>query len=241
MWNPAVFVLLATVSWPAQERMSLPDNRCELQFVAANSSWNGRCGRMLGETESTLVAKVVATPRSGRWRGDSAPTLVLLATLSNPAGETVTVEIEFHSQEPGLIRTATGWFQLVDINRTQTRMTFRIDVREAPSTDLDRLIIERAAKLIASEAVWDRSDDRKCSPEDKTFSIYCALERATVDATGGSHHRRPALAVVRTIVDKRSAGRNYAHRLMDYNNDSTTKLSDVHSLFSEALAQLKAK
>jgi hypothetical protein len=40
------------------------------------------------------------------------------------------------------------------------------------------------------------------------------------------------------IVDERSVGRNYNHRLMDYNNDSRTHLSDVQSLFKETLDRM---
>jgi hypothetical protein len=41
---------------------------------------------------------------------------------------------------------------------------------------------------------------------------------------------------VRKIVDERAANRSYDHRLMDYNNDATTKLEDVKTLFAEAIA-----
>lgn len=57
--------------------------------------------------------------------------------------------------------------------------------------------------------------------------------------TGGFHHRRPAGELVREIVDERAKNRNYNHRMMDYNNDPTTKLADVRSLFAEALARIK--
>jgi hypothetical protein len=63
--------------------------------------------------------------------------------------------------------------------------------------------------------------------------------RASLEVTGGIHHRRPAMELVRQVVDERSAGRKYEHRLRDYNNDPTTKLSDVRSLFEEALARMK--
>ena len=45
--------------------------------------------------------------------------------------------------------------------------------------------------------------------------------------------------VVRKIVQKRSEGRNYKHRLMDYNNDRSTQFTDVCSLFNEAQEELK--
>jgi hypothetical protein len=64
------------------------------------------------------------------------------------------------------------------------------------------------------------------------------MQRATIEVTGAFHHRRPALEVVRLIVEKRTVGRPYHHRLMDYNNDPSTHLDDVRSLFAEALAQM---
>lgn len=40
------------------------------------------------------------------------------------------------------------------------------------------------------------------------------------------------------IVDERTTGRPYHHRLMDYNNDPSTRLQDVQSLFAEALRRI---
>jgi hypothetical protein len=57
--------------------------------------------------------------------------------------------------------------------------------------------------------------------------------------TDGFHHRRPALEIVRAIVDERTKDRNYSHRLMDYNNDPTTHLTNVRTLFAEALARAR--
>jgi hypothetical protein len=44
---------------------------------------------------------------------------------------------------------------------------------------------------------------------------------------------------VREIVDERVKSRSYNHRLMGYNNDLTTKLEDVRTLFAEAIARIK--
>jgi hypothetical protein len=39
-------------------------------------------------------------------------------------------------------------------------------------------------------------------------------------------------------VQERTEGRDYHHRLMDYNNDPATNLADIHSLFAEALRRI---
>ena len=64
------------------------------------------------------------------------------------------------------------------------------------------------------------------------------MKKATIEITGGFHHRRPALQVVRIIIQERRGNPPYHHRLMDYNNDKTTNLTDVQSLFREALKDM---
>lgn len=97
---------------------------------------------------------------------------------------------------------------------------FRLDVgHEVGASDFDREIVERAAEILSSASRWNRSDSRTCPEAAAVWSVYCALERATVEVSGGFHHRRPALEVVRQIVGERAVGRGYRHRLMDYNND----------------------
>jgi hypothetical protein len=133
-----------------------------------------------------------------------------------------------------------GWFAVTAFASDKQAVRFRIDTsHELPPSELDREIVKRAAAILSSTAVWNRADNRKCPPGASKWSIYCAMEQATIDVTGAFNHRRPALEVVREIVDQRSAGRNYDHRLMDYNNDPSTKLEDVRSLFAEALARMK--
>jgi len=103
---------------------------------------------------------------------------------------------------------------------------------------LDRAILKRADVILSAANLWSRADDRKCLPTATSWSIYCAAERATIEITGGFHHRRPAMELVRQIVDERSKGRSYHHRLMEYNNDASTTLADVHSLFAEAIGRI---
>ena len=70
---------------------------------------------------------------------------------------------------------------------------------------LDQKIVRKAAAILSTEAAWNRADNRECPISATKWSIYCALEKATFEVTGGFHHRRPALEVVREIVDERAA------------------------------------
>jgi hypothetical protein len=150
------------------------------------------------------------------------------------------VEIEIYDDGTGAVRTYNGWFPLTGFSTTADAMHFQLDGKhEVAANAVDREILERASTVITSEAVWNRADNRKCPANATTWSIYCAVEKAMIEVTGGFNHRRPAGQVVRRVVDTRSKDRNYNHRMMDYNNDPRTTLSDVRTLFAEAIAQIK--
>lgn len=152
------------------------------------------------------------------------------------------VEVEIYEGGVGVIRTYEGWFPVTGFSLTAGTMRFQFDGKhEVPPNAVDREILEHASTVITSEAVWNRADNRQCPADAKTWSIYCAVERAMIEVTGGFNHRRPAGQLVRQIVDTRSADRHYSHRMMDYNNDPRTQLNDVRSLFAEAIAAIKAR
>ena len=150
------------------------------------------------------------------------------------------VEIEIYQAGNGVIRTYNGWFPVSGFSARGSTIRFRIDTtKEIAPNALDREILMRATRIISSDSVWNRADNRKCPSAATKWSMYCAVEQAQVDVAGAFHHRRPAGELVREIVDERTKARNYSHRMMDYNNDPTTTLADVRSLFAEAIARIK--
>ena len=55
---------------------------------------------------------------------------------------------------------------------------------------VDIQIVQRAAKILDSPAKWNRKDNRECPDGAKTFSIYCALEKATkLNPNDAASHR----------------------------------------------------
>jgi hypothetical protein len=112
-----------------------------------------------------------------------------------------------------------------------------------PVTPADLQIVKRARKILSSERKWNRADNRFCSAEAKTVSLYCALQMATIEASGKAEHRRAALQEVRFVIDEIVVDRNYKHRLMDYNNDPKTTFADVQEVFrvTESLLRLRLK
>ena len=209
---------------------------CRLSLV--ERAFEGTCAGLFGETPTLSVARA-SSVRSGRYRGDQEPTTIFGGEMRMPSGA-VQVELELYAGGTGILRPdGLAWLVVSSARASADLLEFDIDTaRAVPPSDLDREIVIRAASILSTESVWDRADDRRCSSDDRTWSIYCAMIRATEEITGGTHHRRPAMEAVRQIVSARSAGRGYEHRLRDYNNDPSTRLADVRSLFEEALSTM---
>ena len=209
------------------------------KLVRGEGVWRGPCAGLFGE-KPTLAVSAATSMKSGRYRKNIEPAAIYAGEMRIPAGA-VPVEIEVYAGGTGILRPdGLNWLVVVNVVAGVEALEFDLDPgKTVPPGDLDAEIVTRAAAILGSESVWDRADDRQCGPEDKTWSIYCSMIRATMEVTGGVHHRRPAMEVVRQIVDARSAGRKYEHRLRDYNNDRSTTFADLRSLFEEALARLR--
>lgn len=112
-----------------------------------------------------------------------------------------------------------------------------------PVTKADLQIIKRAREMLDSPSKWNRADNRECPAEAKIFSLYCALQRATVEVSGKAEHRGAALQEARFVIDEIAADRNYEHRLMNYNNDPTTTFADIQEVLriTESLITLRLK
>jgi hypothetical protein len=112
-----------------------------------------------------------------------------------------------------------------------------------PITKVDLQIIKRAREILDSPSKWNRADNRECPAGAKTFSLYCALQLATVELSGKAEHRGAALQEARFVIDEIALNKNYEHRLMGYNNDPTTTFDDIQEVFriTESLIALRLK
>jgi hypothetical protein len=103
-------------------------------------------------------------------------------------------------------------------------------------------IVRRAQQILDSPTKWNRADNRECPAGAKTFSLYCALEKATYEATGKFEHRGAAMQQARFVIDEIAPNsKNYHHRLMDYNNDPTTTFADVQTFFRKLEDRVSAR
>ena len=97
----------------------------------------------------------------------------------------------------------------------------------------DIRIVQRAREILNSPARWNRADNRECPAKQTTYSLYCALEKATEEISKKFEHRGAAMQQARFVIDDDLAkGNHYHHRLMDYNNDPKTTFADVQKFFA---------
>ena len=110
--------------------------------------------------------------------------------------------------------------------------------RGQPVDENDVRILDGAAALLADESRWNRHDTRECEAKATTLSLFCALQKASVEVLGQYDHRRVALQEVRFAIEELSGGREFEHRLMDFNNLPETSIGDVRKVLAIARARV---
>lgn len=206
-------------------------------FARRVASFSGLCHsgpRML----ITLAPR--SSPEGGAWRTDVKPRAIWAGAMQGRSGKLAPVQLQLFSSAAGVLQTVDGWFPAHNVRVSRASLSFDVAVdREVLPSRVDRQIIDRTLQILFSSAAWNRNDNRACPPNETKYSIYCAGELAVREITRAPfsliNHRRPAMEVIRGVVDDRTRGRNYNHRLMDYNNDPTTTFADVRSLLQRAL------
>lgn len=118
-----------------------------------------------------------------------------------------------------------------------------LEQRDRPVTDEDLLILSRADEILKDESVWNRNDDRECDDDESTGrrSLFCALQKACIEVLGKYDHRRAALQEVRFAVEDATRGRDFEHRLRDFNNLPETRLVDVKKVLKVATDRVNSR
>jgi hypothetical protein len=119
----------------------------------------------------------------------------------------------------------------------------KLERRDRPVTADDLRILVKAEELLKDDSVWNRKDDRECQDDEATGkrSLFCALQNACVDVLGSYDHRRAALQEVRFAVEDATRGRDFEHRLRDFNNLPETRLADIKRVLWVAKERVKSR
>ena len=90
---------------------------------------------------------------------------------------------------------AESYLPICDAGKCSARLksdgiSFDYEQRDNPATREDLLILQRAAEILNDKSLWDNNDDRICYEDDTSWSLYCALHKASIDILGEYQHRR---------------------------------------------------
>jgi hypothetical protein len=114
--------------------------------------------------------------------------------------------------------------------------------RDQPATQEDLRILKRADQILSDESRWNRHDTRVCPPSDRTWSLFCALQKASIEVLGKYDHRRMALQEVRfAIEDTADEDKLGGHRMMGFNNLPGTRFADIKRVLRVATERVVAK
>lgn len=112
-----------------------------------------------------------------------------------------------------------------------------------PVTKVDLEIAKRAMALLRSESSWNRADwphitdnpTTKCQPHAIKMSLYCVLERATLEVSGKFEYRGAVMQEARFVIEDVEPDweKKYHHLLVDYNNDPHTTFQDIQKVLRE--------
>ena len=144
-----------------------------------------------------------------------------------------------HPLSPSRTTTVKDSSQTAQITNTSPQR----ERRDQPVTGDDLRILLRANELLKDESVWNRNDDRICDDDEATGkrSLFCALHKACIEVLGQYEHRRVALQEVRFAVEEATVGREFEHRMKDFNNLPETRLVDVKRVIQVATDRVKSR
>jgi hypothetical protein len=199
---------------------------CSVNSLAVN--FDGIDAKRACDGPARMVkATLSRTATPGRWLG----------TMEGVKPEDPTrLEVVPDKRGAGSVaRTPFGWFAVADVREAAPQLRLRVDAsRQVRPNAEDLAIIDRAIALLASDADWNKNDNRECPSGQAKLSLFCSLMQATTEISGGVHYRQPAMQAVREELNLVDALRIRTHRIMDYNNHPDTTLAEVHALLRRA-------
>ena len=150
-----------------------------------------------------------------------------------PNGNTTEIKyslIPYNDSITIFMKTSNGWYPWDKLRIENKKLIFSYDYWYCPpaaKTDLE--ILDLCFDYLKDSTCWNRNDDRKCEADesDKLWSLFCAIKIASIKKHGEYNHRGYVIQTARFVIDELSPNREYAHTLMDFNNDSLTKFEDI--------------
>ncbi len=136
-----------------------------------------------------------------------------------------------------LAKSQAGWFTFDHLKFEKNSLSFYLDHDpEVPFAQTDLAIIQKTWDLLKNPNTWHKNDDRDCEDDvkDKSYSLFCALQAASIEVEGGYNHRNAVMQLVRHQINEEYPNRKWEHRLRDFNNMPETTHKKIAKFLKKA-------
>ncbi len=133
------------------------------------------------------------------------------------------------------MKTSNGWYPWDRHRIVNNKLTFSYDYWYCPSaTKIDLEILDLSTDYLKDSTTWHQKDDRNCDTDklNNIWSLFCSIKIASIEKTGEYNHRGTVIQTTRNVIDELYPNHEYAHTLMDFNNDSLTRIDDIKRILT---------
>ena len=155
-----------------------------------------------------------------------------------PNGRTTEIQYElipYQDTTTVFMKTSNGWYPWNSLRIEDNKLIFSYDYWYCPpATKTDLEILDLCFDYLKDSTYWNQNDDRECDSDEtvNVWSLFCAIKIASIKKYGEYNHRGYVIQTTRFVIDELNPNREYAHTLMDFNNDPSTKFIDIIKVLS---------
>lgn len=235
--NTRSYIILIFISFSSS---LIAQTTCILFFKDGKLSGNCENTYLIKAFEIELMqAKLDSTtlfdllPLKGKFTVDEEKYDARYASTDSEGFNNVSYELTTRAGFPQiLIKTKLGSFTMDELVVSDDRISFGINLQPTPPVKkTDLRVIRKVKALLKDEASWHKEDDRDCSADidNKRYSLFCALQIASIEVEGAYNHRSALLQKVRFCINDLYPEKVFAHRLRDFNNMPETTYTKLMS------------
>jgi len=150
-----------------------------------------------------------------------------------PNGKTTEIAyslVPYNDTMTVFMKTSNGWYPWDKLRIENNTLIFSYDYWYCPpATKTDLEILDLCFDYLKDSTKWHQNDDRNCDTDklENKWSLFCIIKTASIEKIGEYNHRGTVIQTTRFVIDELYPDHGYAHTLMDFNNDSSTKFEDI--------------
>jgi len=103
----------------------------------------------------------------------------------------------------------------------------------------DLKILEKTDALLSDSSKWNKNTNQECDVADNKYSLFCALNLASVETLGEYSSSRPSIKIVELKIKKYENRRVVRFGIIDWNDHPDTTFEELKQVLKEAIDEVK--